>query len=81
MNKTQATGALIIAGAALQMVIFLIGTTRRSYAALAMPVAAALAGLSALAVWVGWTMMTTEDNMEGADFEEEFAAAGYGQES
>ena len=81
MNKSQLTGAAIMAVAAVQMLAFLMGATRRSYAALALPIAAALAALSALAFWIGWTMMTTESNLEGAEFEEELAASGFGQES
>ena len=81
MNKSQLTGAATMAVAAVQIIAFLIGATRRSDAALALPIAAALAALSALAFWIGWTMMTTESNLEGAEFEEEFAASGLGQES
>jgi hypothetical protein len=59
MDRSQATGALIMAGAALQLLVFLAGLTRKSYLALALPVAGAMAALSALAFWVGWTMLTT----------------------
>jgi hypothetical protein len=37
------------------------------------PVALVLAGVSALAIWVGWTMMTTETDLP--DGEEEGAPA------
>lgn len=69
--ESRRMGALIIAGAVLQMIIFLIGLTRRSYAAVALPVAVALAGLSALAVWVGWTMMTVEADLPEPELESE----------
>ena len=59
MDRSQMTGALIIGGAAVELLLFLYGVARRSYVALALPVAAAVAGLSALAMWVGWTMLTT----------------------
>ncbi len=43
--------------------------TRRSYLAIAFPVGSALAAVSALAFWTGWTMYTGEQNEmdEGAD--------------
>jgi hypothetical protein len=64
------TGGLIIGGAAVELLLFLYGLSRKSYAALAIPVAAAVAGLSALAMWVGWTMLTTETDMPEPELEE-----------
>ena len=61
--ESRRVGVLIMAGAALQMLLLLVGLLRRSYAAVAIPVGVAMAGLSALAVWVGWTMMTVEADM------------------
>lgn len=61
MEKSQRTGLFIMIGAALEFVIFAWAMTRRSYAAVALPVAAALAAVSALAFWIGWTMFTGED--------------------
>ncbi len=81
MNKTQLTGVAIMAVAAVQMMAFTVGAARRSYAAIALPVATALAGLSALAFWIGWTMMTTEADLEGPEFEEEFSASSLGQDA
>ncbi len=63
MDRSQITGGLIIGGAAVELVLFLYGVLKRSYIALAIPIAAAVAGLSALAMWVGWTMLTTETDM------------------
>jgi hypothetical protein len=58
-------GALLMAAAALQMLIFLVGAARRSYMAVALPVMAGISLVSALAFWVGWTMMTAElDELE-----------------
>jgi uncharacterized membrane protein YesL len=68
MDRTQMAGAFIMFGAVAQMILFLWGAARKSYAALALPVMAALGGISALAFWIGWTMLTTE-----AELEEEFA--------
>jgi CHASE2 domain-containing sensor protein len=58
------TGVLIMAGAVLQMMFFLWAAARRSYMAVALPVMAALAAISALAFWIGWTMFSTESELE-----------------
>lgn len=63
MDRSQLTGALIIGGAIVQLLLFVVGIVRRSYYAIAVPIGLALAGLTALAVWVGWTMMTTEADL------------------
>ena len=55
------TGILIMVGAALEMLLFLYGAARRSYMAVALPVMAAVTAVSALAFWVGWTLLTTEE--------------------
>jgi hypothetical protein len=72
MEKTQLTGVLIMAATVLQMIIFLWATAKRSYMAVALPVMAAVAAVSALAFWIGWTMFTTESELED-DLEEEGA--------
>jgi uncharacterized membrane protein YesL len=69
MDRSQMTGAVIIAGAALQLLVFLIGLARKSYLALALPITLAVAGVSALAIWVGWTMLTTETDLPEPDEE------------
>ena len=68
---TRKTGVLIIVGAAIEFLLFAYGLSRRSYAAIAVPVAVAVAGLSALAAWVGWTMMTIEPDMPEPELEEQ----------
>lgn len=72
MDRSQLTGAIIIAAAAVQLLLFLVGLMRKSYLALALPITLAIAGISALAIWVGWTMMTTESDLP--DGEEESPA-------
>ncbi|MEX2237874.1 MAG: hypothetical protein WEB00_10100 [Dehalococcoidia bacterium] len=67
MDRTQMAGAMIMFGAVAEMILFFWGVAKKSYAAVAVPVMAALAGISALAFWIGWTMLTTE-----AELEEEF---------
>ena len=69
MDRPQLTGALIIAGAAVQILLFLVGVTRKSYLAVAIPIGVAIAALSALAIWVGWTMMTAEADLPEPDEE------------
>jgi hypothetical protein len=53
----------LMIGAAIQMLITLIGLARRSYLVIALPVAAAVAVVCALAFWVGWTMVNTEEDL------------------
>jgi hypothetical protein len=59
-DRAQTTGKLLIAGAALQMLVFLIGITRRSYVALALPVTAAMTAVTILTLWLGWTMLSMQ---------------------
>jgi hypothetical protein len=61
MEPAQRTGLIIMLVSAFQFVIFFWAVTRRSYLALALPVLSALAAVSALAFWIGWTMFTSED--------------------
>ena len=71
MEKSQQTGLFIMIGSAFMLVLFLWAMLRKSYAAVALPVASALAVVSALAFWIGWTLFTGEDE----DGEEEEVAA------
>lgn len=65
------TGIALLAGAAIELLLFLNGIRRRSYAAIAIPVTSAVAGLTALAMWVGWTMLTTETDLPEPEVEEQ----------
>ena len=65
-DRAHVTGLIIIVGGFVQMLLFLYGTTRKSYLALALPVAAAMTTLTALALWVGWTMVNLEEEPEEA---------------
>ena len=70
MGRSRELGMFLMIGASLQMLIMLIGTMRRSYLVIAVPVLAASAVISALAFWVGWTMANTEPDLaelESAD--------------
>lgn len=74
MDRSQMFGLIIIAGTMVEMLVFLFGIVRRSYLALAIPMLAALTAINLLAVWVGWTMLTTEPELpEGLELEEEMA--------
>jgi len=68
MGRSRQLGMFLVIGASVQMLIMLIGTLRRSYLVIALPVLVATGIVSALAFWVGWTMMNTEPEM--ADLEE-----------
>ena len=57
-ERARLLGRALMVGSVLQLVLFLLGVRRRSYATLAIPLLAALAVVSALAFWVGYTMAT-----------------------
>ena len=63
-ERAQTTGKLLIAGAVLQMLLFLYGATRRSYLALALPVTAAMSAVTILTLWLGWTMLSMQPEEE-----------------
>ena len=63
MGNSRQLGSFLMVGAAVQMLIMVIGTMRRSYLVLALPVLAAAGVISALAFWVGWTMANTEPDL------------------
>ncbi len=60
MERSQRLGAIIIAATVLNLLFFLRGVLRRSYFALAYPTTIAVGAASALALWVGWTMMNAD---------------------
>jgi uncharacterized membrane protein YesL len=68
MGRSKQLGTFLMIGAAVQALIMLIGTMRRSYLAIALPVLAAVGLISALAFWVGWTLANTEPDL--AELEE-----------
>lgn len=69
MDRSQVTGGLIMAGAVVDLIVFTFGLFRKSYLAIAVPVAGAMAALSALAFWVGYTMLTTPADMPDPELE------------
>ena len=60
-DRAHVTGVVLIGAAAIQMLLFLWGASRKSYLALALPVAAAMTTLTAISLWVGWTMLNLEE--------------------
>jgi hypothetical protein len=69
MRRGQKVGAILIVGACLDLLFFFYGVARRSYLALALPVTFAMLAMEALIVWVGWTMMTMEEEDDEAAVE------------
>jgi hypothetical protein len=55
----------------LQMLLFTIGLMRRSYAAIALPMLAAMATVSGLLFWVGYTMTSVEVDLGDLELEDE----------
>jgi hypothetical protein len=60
VDQSRQLGQALMGGAGLSVILMLIGMARRSYMAIAVPVAAGLGIVAALAFWVGYTMATTE---------------------
>ena len=75
MGRSRELGMFLMIGASLQMLIMLIGTMRRSYLVIAVPVLAASAVISALAFWVGWTMASTEADLAELEAQDVVPAA------
>ena len=75
MGRSHQLGMFLMIGAAVQMLIMLIGTARRSYLVVALPVLAAVGVISALAFWVGWTMANTEADLAELEEQESIPAA------
>lgn len=75
MDRSQRTGLILMAAGALQLLVFLGGIARKSYAALALPILAAVSVASGLAFWIGWTMFTTEPDLGDAHDEEDHEPA------
>ncbi len=73
MEGSQRTGLIIMIASAFAAVFFLWSTMRRSYLAIAVPVLSAVAAVSALAFWIGWTMFTSEPEEMEEDVDEEGA--------
>ncbi len=71
MERSQTMGTMLMAVSALQMLVFTLGMLRRSYLAVALPVLTAMAAVSGLLFWVGYTMVNMEPDLAELDMEEE----------
>ena len=70
-RSSQSIGTMLMAVATLQMVLFTLGTLRRSYLAVALPVFAAVSAVSGLLFWIGYTMVNMEPDLSELDLEDE----------
>ena len=71
MERQRQLGTILMAIAAVQSLIFLIGVLRRSYLAIALPVVAAMMAVSGILFWVGYTMASMKSDLADLDMEEE----------
>jgi hypothetical protein len=55
-DRSRQLGKALMALSVVQVLLFLVAVTRRSYLALAVPVFLGVAIISGLGFWVGWTM-------------------------
>ncbi|MEX2225116.1 MAG: hypothetical protein WEB52_01555 [Dehalococcoidia bacterium] len=69
MGRSRELGMILMIASAVQMLFMLVGMMRRSYLVVALPVVTAVGIVSALAFWVGWTMINTEPEL--AELEEQ----------
>ena len=67
MDEPRTLGTALMAVAAVQMLVFTLGMVRRSYVAVALPVFTALAAVSGLLFWVGYTMANAEPELAELD--------------
>jgi hypothetical protein len=75
MGRSKQLGTFLMIGAAIQALVMVVGTMRRSYLVIALPVLAATGLISALAFWVGWTMANTEPDLAELEERESVPAA------
>ncbi len=71
MERSNSIGTILMAVSGLQLLVFTMGMLRRSYIAVALPVFTAMAGISALLFWIGYTMANMEPEISELDLEEE----------
>ena len=64
-DQSRQAGQALMAFSVIQLLLFLVGVSRRSYAALALPVLGGLLAFSGLAFWVGWTLSATQWDEDG----------------
>jgi hypothetical protein len=67
MDQSRSIGTILMAVSGLQLLVFTIAVMRRSYLAVALPVLGAVAALSGVLFWVGYTMANMEPESDLAD--------------
>jgi len=75
MGRSKQLGTILMMVAAVQGLFMVVGTLRRSYLVIALPVLGAVGVVSALMFWVGWTMANTEPDLAELEAAEEVPAA------
>ncbi len=75
MEQSRTIGTVLMAVSGLQMLLFMFGIMRRSYAAIALPVMAAMVAVSGLLFWVGYTMVNMQPDLSELDLEEDVLEA------
>ena len=75
MGRSKELGNILMAVAAFQALFMLMGTMRRSYLVIAIPVLTSVGVISALMFWVGWTMANTEPDLAELESAEDVPAA------
>lgn len=75
MEQSRSIGTVLMAVSGLQMLLFTIGVMRRSYLAIALPVIGAVAAISGLIFWVGYTMASMESDLGDIDLEDDVVEA------
>jgi hypothetical protein len=71
MEQSRSIGTVLMAVSGLQMLLFTIGVMRRSYLAIALPIIGAVAAVSGLLFWVGYTMASMESDLGDLDLEDD----------
>jgi len=71
MERSRSIGTVLMAVSGLQLLLFTIGIMRRSYAAIALPMLGAMAAISGLLFWVGYTMVNMQPDLSELDFEDD----------
>ncbi len=69
MGRSRELGMILMIASTVQMLFMVVGMMRRSYLVIALPVVTAVGIVSALAFWVGWTIVNTEPDL--AELEEQ----------
>jgi len=73
MDQSRSLGTALMAASAVQILIFTIAVARRSYLAVALPVYGAVALLSGVLFWIGYTMASMDQELGDLGLDEDEA--------